>query len=218
MNTEALESFAAGRKLKTKAEWAPPTREDFPCGSFWFRQVIAVDQSLSKFAAVFMINGMVLGSPQISVLAARKFTTAEGEVSGWEANFQRAMQLAGEFKEWVLEVSGGFHLARHEIVHEAPPAGGGRIIRPEASILGGMAVRVAARDLRLSTQRMVTPQTHKRFVCGTEKVTKAQHHAELKKLASALGVTGMDLIKNQDQRDALSVGLVQLSRPVPGEA
>jgi hypothetical protein len=218
MNTEALESFAAGRKLKTKAEWAPPTREDFPVGPFWARQVIAVDQSLRKFAAVFMINGLMLGSPQISVLAAKKFSTEEGDVSGWEANFQRAMQLAEEFKGWVLEVSPGFHLARTEIVHEAPPAGGGRIIRPEASILGGMAVRVAARDLRLPTQRLVTPQTHKRFVCGTEKVTKAQHHAKLKELAGELGVTGMDLIKNQDQRDAFSIGLVQLSRPVPGEA
>lgn len=216
MNTDALEAFAAGRPSKTKDEWRSPTLDDLPMREYYPRQVIAVDQSLRKFAAVFMLNTWVLGSPQICVLAARKFSTEEGEVSGWEANFQRAIQLAGEFKDWVLEVTPGFSLVAQEIVHEAPPAGGGRIIRPEASILGGMAVRVAARDLGLSTQRMVTPQTHKRFVCGTDKVTKAQHHAELKKLAAQLGVTGMDLIKNQDQRDAFSVGLVQLSRPVPG--
>lgn len=213
MNTEALKAFASGRPPKVKDERRPLEMEDFCYDSWWGRTVVAVDPSLRAFAAVFLTISQVMGQPQIFVLDARKFTTAEDAVKGWEANFQRAMQVGREFQLWVEQATAGHARARLEIVHEQPPAGGGRIIRPEASILGGLATRFAARDLGVPVQRMVAPQSHKRLFCGEEKVTKAQHHAALKKAADRLGISGMDLIKNEGTRDALSVGLLHLTRP-----
>jgi hypothetical protein len=218
MNTEALEAFAAGRPSKTKDEWRPPEMGDFHYDSYWGRDVIAVDPSLRAFAAVFLSISEVMGQPQIFVLAARKFTTAEEDAKGWEANFQRAMQVGHDFRLWIDEATAGFSRVRLEIVHEQPPAGGGRIIRPEATILGGLATRFAARDLGVPVQRMVAPQSHKRLFCGAEKVTKAQHHAALKKTAAQLGISGMDLVKNEGTRDALSIGLMHCTRPMSDDA
>lgn len=219
MNTEALEAFAAGRPAKMKDEWRPPELEDFHYDPYWGRYVVAVDPSLRAFAAVFLHIGSIMGQPQIFVHAARKFTTAEDETSGWEANFQRAMQVGHDFRLWIDQATAGVSRVRLEIVHEQPPTGGGRIIRPEATILGGMATRVAARDIGVPIQRMVAPQSHKHLFCGPRKpgekvVTKAQHHAALKAACERLGVTGMDLVKNEGTRDALSIGMLHLTRPM----
>lgn len=219
MNTEALEAFAAGRPIKTKDEWRPPELEDFQFDAWHGRSVVAVDPSLRAFAAVFLHIGPVMGYPQIFVLGARKFTSTEDDAKGWEANFQRAMQVGQGFRSWVDGATVGHARIRLEIVHEQPPTGGGRIIRPEATILGGMATRVAARDLGVPVQRMVAPQSHKHLFCGPRKpgekaVTKAQHHAALKKSAEHLGISGMDLITNEGTRDALSIALLHCTRPV----
>lgn len=223
MNTEALEAFAAGRPAKTKDEWRPLELEDFQFDAWDGRSVVAVDPSLRAFAAVFLAITPVMGHPQIFILAARKFTTAEDDVKGWEANFQRAMKVGHDFRLWADKVTVGHSRVRLEIVHEQPPTGGGRIIRPEATILGGMATRVAARDLGVPVQRMVAPQSHKHLFCGPRKpgekpVTKAQHHAALKATVERLGISGMELIKNEGTRDALSIGLLHLTRPVSREA
>lgn len=219
MNTEALAAFSA-KRAPSKAAWRPPEMTDFDYDPFWGRDVVAVDPSLRAFGAVFLtISAVKDQRPHIRVRAARKFTSAEGEATGWEANFQRAMQVGHDFRLWLSEdVFAGHARIRLEIVHEQPPTGGGRIIRPEATILGGFATRVAARDIGVSTQRMVAPLSHKNLFCGPRKpgeksVTKTEHHAALKETAARLGISGMDLITNEATRDALSIGLLHLTRP-----
>ena len=222
MNTEALAAFATKDAARRAAapKWRPPEMTDFHYDPFWGRDVVAVDPSLRAFGAVFLtISSVKDQSPHVRVHAARKFTSAEGDATGWEANFQRAMQVGHDFRLWLSEdVFAGHARIRLEIVHEQPPTGGGRIIRPEATILGGFATRIAARDIGVLTQRMVAPLSHKNLFCGPRKpgekgVTKAEHHAALKETAGRLGISGMDLITNEATRDALSIGLLHLTRP-----
>ena len=211
MNTDALESFAAGRKPKQKVEWRRPTLDDFQVG--YSREVCAVDPSLNGFAAVLLSAVNVRDQVDIMVLAAKRFTTATTAAGGYEESLCKTMELCGLFGEWIVDVARGHSLKDIEFVHEGPPIGGGKFIRPESSLLGGAAMRFALLMLGMSPHRMIQPQSHKLFICGDRKATKKDHHAALKVLATDLGISGMEHITNEDQRDALSVGLLHLTRP-----
>lgn len=217
VNTDALESFAAGRPAKP--EWTPPTLEGMDPGDFYGRQVIAFDPSLSGCAGVLLTFGLVWGKPQLTVLAARKFTTSDHGAGGYEESLRKTLELSHLIEDWVLTAAAGYGLSRVEFVHEGPPVGGGSLIRPEATLLGGAALRFALdrNDLfPARCQPMVQPQTHKAFICGPaarkKGFDKKAHHAVLMPLVASWGVQGLDLITNADLRDALSVAVFQLSR------
>lgn len=220
MNTDALESFAVGRPAKP--EWAPPTPEDWDPGDYFGRQVIAFDPSLSGCAGVLLTFGLVWGKPQLTVLAAKKFATSDHGAGGYEESLRKTLELSHLIEEWVFIAAAGHVPSRIEFVHEGPPVGGGSLIRPEATLLGGAALRFTLdRNDQLPSrcQPMVQPQTHKAFICGPaarkKGFDKKAHHAVLMPLAASWGVRGLDLITNADLRDALSVGVFQLSREKP---
>jgi hypothetical protein len=221
MGADALKALAAAGKAKpTKAEWRPPRYEDFQVESYSGRTVLCADPSLRKFAAVLLtVHGhhSDLNRLNFYVCAAKTFTTTTHEAGGYEASLRKALELVDQLKAWIPEASRGLIGSAIEVVHEGPPIGMGKaMIRPESSLLGGMALRVAARDLGLTVHKMVMPLSHKGFIVeiprGT-RVTKAQHHAALKVVAADLNIQGMDLITNEDLRDAISVGLFHLTRP-----
>lgn len=214
MNTEALESFAAKRSPEAPA-WRPPEMADFHFQ--YVRTVMSFDPSLRGCAGTLLVLGKVNGEPTIEVLAAKKFTTGDHKVGGFEETLRKTLELSELIGGWILEVMPGYHLAGTEFVHEGPPVGGGTIIRPEASLLGGAALRFALVPLLLTAQPMIQPQTHKRLFCGpqpkNQRITKKDHHDALMACARRLGIRGLEKIKNADERDALSVGLMQMTRP-----
>ncbi len=219
MNTDALESFAAGRPARTKAEWAPPTMADFVLGDCLGRQVFAFDPSLSGCAGVFLsLFETIDGTRVIRVNAAHKFATSDHGAGGYEESLRKALDLSAQVEEWIFDEMRGYSSHSCEFVHEGPPVGGGKVIRPEAALLGGAAVRFALDRRARRCAAMIQPQTHKAFVCGPEArkrgFDKKAHHAVLMPWAASLGVTGLELVTNADLRDALSVGLTHLSRPV----
>lgn len=221
MSTDALKALSAAGKTKpVKAAWRPPRYEDFQAGGYYGRTVLCADPSLRKCAAVLLsVCGDRSDRDRLNffVCAAKTFATESHDIGGYEETLRKALDLSTQLKEWIPEAARGHVLKDIEVVHEGPPIGMGKaMIRPESSLLGGMALRVAARDLGLAVSKMVMPLSHKGFIVeiprGT-RVTKPQHHAALKVVAADLGIQGMGLITNEDLRDALSVGLLHLTRP-----
>lgn len=210
MNTDALESFAGKIPAKPVKTWSPPKLESLPFSRP--RTVVAVDPSLRKFAAVCLRRD----ERGLSVLAAQKFGTDAHPGGGYEESLRKGLQLIDSFGEWLLWLAQLADLSRAEFVHEGPPVGGGRVVRPEAALLGGFAMRAALQVLCAQAQPMIQPQTHKAFFCGPDArrqgFGKKEHHAVLMPWAREAGVVGLDLITNEDLRDALSVAVCHLFR------
>lgn len=213
MDTAALEALAGRRKIKVKADWTPPTSESFalPSPPALPRGVLAIDQSLNGCAAVLLGAARIDGRAVIEVNMVRKFNTGISTgVGGYEESLQRGEELYLQLAEWIAQIK-LFSAAPIQVVHEQPPIGGGRIVRPESSLLAAFAVRRAANVNDYPVMKMAAPQSHKFFTCGDRKADKKKHHAALKILAAELGITGMELITNEDLRDALSIGLFHMS-------
>lgn len=214
MNTEALESFGA-KKAPSKAAWRPPEITDFQYR--WARTVMAFDPSLRACGAVALTLASVRGVPTIMVLAAKKFSLVDHEMGGFEESLRKTLELAEQVGPWILTEMRGNHVAGIEFVHEGPPVGGGKVIRPEAALLGGAAVRFALAPMNLTVEPMIQPQTHKRLWCGprpkNQTITKKEHHDTMMARAGELGVLGLDKITNEATRDAFSVACMQLTRP-----
>lgn len=219
MNPDALESFAAARPAKAKPAWSPPTMASFVPGGYLGRHVFAFDPSLSGCAGVFLsLHGRIGTGLGVQVHAARKFATSDHGAGGYEESLRKALELSAQVEEWIFDEMRGYSSDVCEFVHEGPPVGGGSLIRPEATLLGGAAVRFALDRRNRRCAPMVQPQAHKAFVCGPgarkRGFGKKEHHAVLMPWAASLGVTGLELVTNADLRDALSVALTHLSRPV----
>lgn len=213
MNTDALTAFASGRKSSKKAKvWRPPAPEDFVLADDTLRYVLAVDQSISGCAAVLLAAHRQPSGPSLSVMVAQKFATTPVEAGGYEETLQRAQELYGRLAAWITQQVVPRIRTDVEVVHEQPPVGGGRVIRPESSLLAALALRIVAETFAFPVQRMVAPQTHKGFICGNRSADKREHHAALKRVAADLRVSGMELVTNEDLRDALSIGLTHLAR------
>jgi hypothetical protein len=220
MNTDALGALSGKTSAKRKPAWRPPQPEDFHVPADGeMRWILAADPSLKSCGAVLL--GALrdgFGAVRIGIRMAATFKTAPVEAGGHTENFARARELYQIFDSWLfnvwLKIEGPF-----EFVHEAPPTGG--IIRnPESAQYAGLMLQLAMDRRSVPVQPMISPRTHKHFTCGkpngTErKVTKTEHHATLMKVAADLGVQGLELLKNEGQRDAFSVALTQLHRPVP---
>jgi hypothetical protein len=214
VNTEALESFSA-KKAPSKTAWHPPEITDFQYR--YARTVMAFDPSLRACGAVALTITSVRGMPIIAVHAGKKFVTADHAMGGFEESLRKTLELSEQIGPWILNEMRGFHLAGIEFVHEGPPVGGGKLIRPEAALLGGAALRFALTPLNLTVEPMIQPQTHKRLWCGprskNQTITKKEHHDAMMARAQELGVLGLDKITNEATRDAFSVACMHLTRP-----
>jgi Holliday junction resolvasome RuvABC endonuclease subunit len=184
-----------------KQPWTPLQLADLPNGRF-----VAADPSLAAFGLVFIeIDG-----GEVAVREAQKITTAQTEVGGWESNFARADELYdilwGILDSWDDE----WDFESALFVHEAPPSGGGAMMRTESSILAGREFRRVAKDLTVLLDKLVTPQSHKKLLCGNHIAKKIQHHKAIKELLPQ--IHDSRLITNEATRDALSIGLYAAHR------
>lgn len=200
-NLSSLEDLGKTKQAKGKIEWQPPVLGDFKLG-----RILAFDQSLSGCAAVALIRR----EDELLVYAAQMFKTSHFQEGGHEENIRKGMQLTDHIANWLH----GMHIRPPEwtVVHEAPPIGGGKLMRPESSLLASFAVRVAAKQFQLPIAPMVSKQAHAKFICGNAKADKTTHHAALMELAAEWGVTNLGVVSNADKRDAFSIGLHWLAR------
>jgi hypothetical protein len=214
VNTDALAAFST-KKTSSKAAWRPPEIIDFPYR--YARTVMAFDPSLRACGAVALTITSVRGVPTIMVDAAKKFVTTDHAMGGFEESLRKTLELSEQIGPWILTELRGHHLAGIEFVHEGPPVGGGKVIRPETALLAGAAVRFALAPMGLTVHPMIQPQTHKRLWCGprskNQTITKKEHHDAMMARAQELAVVGLDKITNEATRDAFSVACMHLTRP-----
>ena len=187
--------------MAVKKLWTPLKLEELPNGMF-----VAADPSLAAFGLVLL--GVHAGG--VFVHEAQKITTAPIEAGGWESNFARADELYdilwGILESW----DNKWDFDETLFVHEAPPSGGGAMMRTESSILAGREFRRVAKDLSVLLGKLVTPQSHKKLLCGNHIAKKIQHHKAIKELLPQ--IHDSRLITNEATRDALSIGLYAAHR------
>lgn len=121
--------------------------------------LLCVDQSLAK-------SGWILGRGDrvmvtTGVLAKGKDVTLDGLATFTRADdlFLEALALIKEIKPMV-------------VVHERPPVGGGRMVRPESSIMSAVAWRNAAKLCKVPTL-MVARQKAAKLLTGNGNAKKA---------------------------------------------
>lgn len=203
IDTTRLESLRD--KVSSRRDpWRPPVIEDFAAHAGKTR-IMAVDQSLSATGMVWL----AVGRRELTVHQTWTFRSeADEDADGHEQNLQRAMNLGNQIHDVFREVYRNVTY----VAHEGPPVGGGRILRPESSLLAALALRHAAARWEVPIAAMVQPQTHKRVVCGNGNATKKEEHAALAQLATSLPILGYSLVTNEATRDALCVGIAHLLR------
>lgn len=186
--------------MAVKKPWSPLKLEELPNCRF-----IAADPSLAAFGLVFV----EVHDGQVYIQGAEKLATEQTGDGGWESNFDRAEELCDRLRttiwswidEWGSSIWG---------VHEAPPAGGGNVMRAESSILAGREFRRVCTDMLLPIDKLVTPQSHKKLICGNHIAKKKEHHDAIRELLPK--IHDSRLISNEATRDALSIALYAAHR------
>lgn len=206
INTEGLDALAGRRASKTRPVWQPPTRADFRPGF-----VLAFDQSLANTGFVVLeIKRDKHDRNELTILTSEILRTvdeAEGK-GGHAENLRRAqVQYRNYFS---LLKSFSVHRSHATIAHESPPDGGGKLMRPESSLLSALALRIAAQEAMFPLGVAVASGTHRKIVCGRGNVDKKTAHEGLATWAPLLVNGYAKHITNEAKRDALSVALSAL--------
>jgi hypothetical protein len=199
MNLEELKQFRDPAQTPRKEGWKPPLRAELS-----YRNLLAFDPSLAATGAVALTSG-----PEgVVIREAEKFLNPNvGDATGNEENFRKAMELTRNLTAWRQGIE--TDVTDWEFVHEAPPVGGGRLRHPESALLASLAIRQSL--WHHECLPMMPPQRHKFYFCGNAKAHKKEHHEALMRVATEWGVKGLEKIRNEATRDALSVGLTWLS-------
>lgn len=207
VRTDGLKALAGKRAVKAGPPWTPPTMADFREGF-----VLAFDPSLSATGFVWLARFDAGAGPRMEVRAGEVHgTTAPEGVKGKLAEVMRGQRLY-----WSLHgLLTAYRPIRDEIevVHEAPPTGGGVVRSPESALLASLALRIAAEDLGFTLAPPVAVATHRKLVCGRVKgVDKKEEHRVLRTWAPDLIDGFAEHVTNEAKRDALCVGLAHLAR------
>jgi hypothetical protein len=169
------------------------------------KMILAADQSLSA-AGLVVIR---VDTDHLDILRA---TTLRGMATegaeGYEETLQKALNLSKQLIKEIGQVPAGVE----ELVHEGIPIGGGKIVRPESSLMASLALRQAAMRWDMPVKAMVQPQSHRRVICGNPSASKKEEHEALATLVPALPIAGYGHVTNEATRDALCVGIAHLVR------
>jgi hypothetical protein len=193
-----VDAVETKKRARVKPEWQPLNLEDLKPGKY-----LACDQSL---AATGLVMLWVTDEHKVYLQGAGRISTSQG-TSGWEMVLQSALSLEGLMAAWIRANEPEY--TSYWAVHEAPPVGGGRFLKPELSLVSALAFRMAVGPM-VSMLPMVRRQDHAKLICGNGNASKTEHHAALKELFPQ--IVGSDMVTNEATRDALSVGLMAAHR------
>jgi Holliday junction resolvasome RuvABC endonuclease subunit len=184
MDLSGLARFSEEPKAKKAPVWRPVQPEDLAGGN-----VLSFDQSLSSTGWVHL-----RATPgHVQIMDTGTLVNAGDPLKG-------SARVLDRFEELVQQLRSMQHLLRDGIliVHESPPSAA--MMRPESSLLAAAAVRVAL-DVGVD---MVQGQHVKKIVTGNGNAKKA----EVAKAVKAMTwIQGIDLLKNEHQRDALAIAV-----------
>lgn len=208
LNLAGLQQVA-GRKRTAKPEWQPLSIEEW--AHLGERSILAFDQSL---AATGFVHLSVSSHGGLFIADACTFrTTATEGKGGHEENLDRALIQYRNFKGLLSDYrSRGGYI----VVHEMVPVGGGKLIRPESSLLAAHSLRTAVFELEMEIASSVAVVEHRKVICGNSKADKREAHAALLERAQELDVLNYGIVTNDNTRDALCVALAHLRRVARG--
>jgi len=182
-----------GESKPARQPWTPPEIGAFADGVL----VLAVDQSLSALGWVLMRRWedrfLVIDKGSVR-------TKPEDYPQGHEGTLQRGVQVYYDFDRQVgaMEAYGV-----PVLVHETPPVGG-RMSRPESSLVSATAIRLWAWHRKWPVT-MVANQHSKKVLVNNANATKTEWHQALKRY----WFDGT-MPTNEGERDALCLALTYL--------
>lgn len=216
---EELEGFRAdrpARRSRAKMPWAPLTPDRLRPGV-----VLAFDQTIRSAGWCLLVNDQL--GPRV-VRAGTCKTSSSGQ-RGWASTLDDAEDVSRQIEavvgmadEWVANAWRS-PLGRLEVVHEAPPAGGGKLVRPESSALAALGVRMAAGRTGIAVV-MLANQSVKRLLVdvgdreGQTKLGEVTKPVVGEALAALGWLAGREQLRNEHQRDAAGLGLLRLTMGV----
>lgn len=208
LNLTGLQQVA-DRKRSGKVAWQPPSIEEW--SHLGEHAILAFDQSLAATGFVHL-SVSALGGLFVADAVTFRTTATEGK-GGHEENLDRALIQYRSFKSLLSDYRsrGGY-----TVVHEMVPVGGGKLNRPESSLLAAHSLRTAVAELELELAPSVAVREHRKAVCGNPSADKREAHAVLAQLAEELDILNYKSITNDNTRDALCVALACLRRAARG--
>ena len=162
--------------------------------------VLAFDQSLNATGYVLLR----CDRGHLCIEQASQIPMPEISAKGHEANLLKGVALWQRMCAVLTATASGYPGA--EIAHETPPVGG-RMARPESSLLSALSLRIAAATFGWEVT-MVGAQKAKRWIAGNANADKKTAHAAL---AQHFGdLPGYEYITNEAKCDALMIALTIL--------
>lgn len=218
---EELAGFRADRptvKAREKAAWSPLTPDRLRAGV-----VLAWDQTIRNAGWCLVASD---GRGQVEIELAGTCRTKPSGLTGWEGTLSSALEQASNI-EYVLyrRCADGVGVGRRiEVVHESPPSGGGKVARPDSTLLAAQAVRIAAQKQGRPVT-MLANQSMKRLLFDVVDAKKTPGPGQVKvsaitkamvgdAVAGLDWLVGRELLKNEHERDAAALGLLRLTQEV----
>lgn len=192
-----LSKFRVGAEptsKKPRKVWQPPTIGDLAQGL-----VLAVDQSLGALGWVWLLND----DGGLSVLAKGTVRIKPDDFPvGHEGTLLRGLEVYRQFGEQMSDARTPVLPWQQTVfVHETPPVGG-RMARPESSLVSAMAVRIYVANEIGRPMTMVANQHSKSVLVGNANATKKVWHTGL-----GYFTIGGTMPTNEGERDALCLAV-----------
>jgi hypothetical protein len=203
LDLSALEALkdARPRKKSTTREWSPLTLDTLHPGTY-----LAADPSVTAFGLTLF---EVSPEHRYAVHFAQSKEIPQTEHTSHEDLLQRVKSLEEWLHAYVAHWVNGTDWGHVRAVHEAPPMGRGKLIKPEISLLTSNVWRNATWGIERLP--MVRRQDHAWLLCGNANAkTKKEYHTPLRALFPQ--IRGSELITNEATRDALSVAIFAAHR------
>lgn len=171
-----------------------------PIESHFTGRILAFDQSLSATGWVMLD----CAGGRLTIQAVGMITTGSSN-KGTLGSLERADEI-GDKAERIIESA-----VPDMIAHETPPSGGGRLMRPEASLMAAVAIRRAAARFMVQHISMQHAQSGKARFTGQRGADKKDVHAVLRSMLPE--IEGFKP-NNDNTRDALIVGVLAAEKGI----
>lgn len=204
---------ATRRRARAKEPWRPLTPDRLRTGV-----VLAFDQTIRNTGWCMVTRDAV----SAVVVASGTCRTRPAGLKGWAETLAGAEAVCDKIAG-VLDAYRWYDGV--EVVHEAPPTGGGRLARPESTLLAALGVRRAAAAVGLPVT-MLANQSAKRLLvdCVDGRVEPGPGQVKIGDVTKAMvaealrGLTWLydrERLGNEHERDAGALALLHLTKERP---
>lgn len=190
---ERFREAVTGEKADPGASWQPP--KVVP------GRILGIDQSLSQTGWAMLVDGAVVDTGMIK-------TEQIEDKKGIEENYSRATGLFVDLVDLI------FHHEPEVVVHELP-AIGMKMMRTDASLIAGMAVRCAVQVHQKSQVLMLGAQRVKKRMTGNANADKSEVRDAILRMMPNLKEECHDRKSplNNNVYDAIGLAIVAAEHP-----